>query len=123
MRVGQEYNPYTLLSVIDRISASTSIGVMDLKTEDPAFFCLGKKLKKCFRDGVCYYGNPSSRSTEIFNSLLKVTQHFFRLIVLSINNSTKNSRFFLQCELRPTEPARESFITRSFNNCIIKSHY
>ena len=48
MRVGQEYNPYTLLSGIDRISASISIGVTGLKTKDPAFFCIGRKLEKCF---------------------------------------------------------------------------
>jgi len=37
MQAGQEHNPYTLLSGIDRISASISIGVMVLKTKDPAF--------------------------------------------------------------------------------------
>ena len=50
MRVGPEYNLYTLLSArgTDRISASISIGVKDLKTKDPAFFCFGKNLEKCF---------------------------------------------------------------------------
>ena len=48
MRVRQEHNPYTLLSGIDRISASSiSIGVTGLKTKDPAFFCFGKKPEKC----------------------------------------------------------------------------
>ena len=46
MRVVQEYNPYT--SGTDRISASISIGVTGLKTKDPAYFCFGKKLEKCY---------------------------------------------------------------------------
>ena len=48
MRVGQEQNPYILLSGTDRISASISIRVTGLKTKDPALFCFGKKLEKCF---------------------------------------------------------------------------
>ena len=52
MRVGQEYNPYTLLSGIDRISASISIGVTGLKRKDPALFCFGraKKVLLCLRN-------------------------------------------------------------------------
>ena len=41
-RVGQEYNPYTLLRGIDRISASISIEVTGLKTKDLGSFCFGK---------------------------------------------------------------------------------
>ena len=51
MRVGQEYNPCILLSgiMVDRISASISIGVTGLNTKDPAYFCFGKKVEKYFR--------------------------------------------------------------------------
>ena len=48
MQAGQEHNPYTLWSGIDRISASISIGVTGLKTKEPASFCIGKKLEKLF---------------------------------------------------------------------------